>query len=317
MKKLFMFIIFFLFIVIIHASGYTSSINGEDVMYPYDETRSNYFFVSNMRINIDDIEDLSSFNMYISYDKDKIGVSECSLFDGNKKDCTFSSDNSVIKYSYKYSKDYKFDKDFYIVSFVSNNKTPNNGTSDIKVYFEDAKDKNGNDVKIDESVKTITFKEIGEYYVPSDNKKEESEVSSYIKELKIDGYDIDFDSKTQDYTIKVDNEINKLDISVELYDKNGRYIITGASDLNSFSNKISILVTSSDNEEREYKINVIREKQEINKASITGEVNNIVKKTNIKSYIPFIGGGIVLIILLVLIIKKLSSKKLDKFLDNI
>ena len=322
MKKIiFTIIVLFTFIIKTYASSYTCNLSGDSTMYPYDETKSVYFYVVNMKIDIENIKDLSSFDMYIKYDKDLFGVYGCTFLNNNRSNCNFNKDdNSIITYNYKYSNKYNFDNTtFYTVSFISNHKTPNSGNSEVKVYFENVKDKNNNDSEINECIREIAFKEMDEYYIPSETKEthESTDSSSYIKNLTIKGYNIEFDSNTQEYVLKVSSDVNKLDIDVELFDSNGSYIISGASDLNSFGNKITITVTSSNNEERKYTINVLKDKQTIDDTNIKEKVKSFINFKNIKKNLPYILGGIIAIILLIILIKKLSSRKLDKYLDDI
>ena len=320
MKKILLFILcYFCIIFSVNASEYMCHINGDDVMHPYDESRSNWFYIVSEKINIDNIEELSTFKMFISYDNTLYSVNGCNLLNNTSADCSINKNNNDVYYTYKYSSKYKLDNDFYTVNFISNKNTPSEGSSEIKVYFESAKDKNGNKVTIEPCTTNITFKDLEGYFVPSEVNvlDEDSEVSSYIKNLKIKGYNIDFDKEKEEYNLNVESDVNKLDVSVELYDKNATYLIRGASDLNSFGNKIIILVKSSDNEEREYKINVIKDKQDVQTEDIKEDVKGIFSKENIKKYLPIILGGIILIIIIIAIIKKISSKKLDKYLDNI
>ena len=320
MKKVVIFLITcFSFLISINASVYTCNITGESEMYSYDEKRSDFFYIVNEKININHIEELSTFKLHIAYDNDLYGTYGCSFLNKAFSDCTINKNSKEIYYTYNYSSKNDLNNDLYTARFISNYKTPSEGESVIKVYFDSAKDKQGNKVSIEECYKTITFKDLEGYFVPSEVKEvnEDSEVSSYIKTLKIKGYNLDFDSETFEYNLHVKSDVNKLDISLELYDSNASYLIKGASDLNSFGNKVIILVKSSDNDETEYKINVVREKEEIEKTSIKEEVKNIFSKNNIKKYLPIVIGILLIIIIIIFVIKKISSKKIDKFLDEI
>ncbi len=319
MKKIFTFLIMFLlFIVNINAEEFKCTITGSDSMYPLDEERSEFFFITNYKINIENIDKLSSFNMYISFDNKLYDIKGCAFLNNEIGKCKIS-DNKVT-YSYSSSSKNNLKNDFYTLSLKSNDTTPNKGESNIKVYFEKAKDKNKNAVTIDECYQTISFKEVGNFVVPSENtgnEIEDSNPSVKIKKIDIKGYNLELKDDVYEYDLEVDNDVNKLDIELELEDKNAKYTITGASDLNSFGNKVIINVTSSDNEEQEYKINIIKEKKEINTTDIKEDIKKSSWFQNIKDNYLIIIGGIILIILLILIIRKLSSKKLDKYLDNL
>ena len=91
---------------------------------------------------------------------------------------------------------------------------------------------------------------------------EVEEPSAYIKDLKIDGVDLDtkFDMLLNDYTATIDLSVEKLDIKYELEDPEAKVKITGNEKLVEGENIITITVTSSDEKSKQvYTITVNKE----------------------------------------------------------
>lgn len=88
------------------------------------------------------------------------------------------------------------------------------------------------------------------------------EPSAYLKDLKIDGVEFDtkFDMLLNDYTAKVDLDVDKLDIKYELEDPKAIVKITGNDNLKEGENIVTITVTSSDGASKQvYTITVTKE----------------------------------------------------------
>lgn len=79
---------------------------------------------------------------------------------------------------------------------------------------------------------------------------------NYIKSLRIDGYDIDFDKDVYEYNIEVLNDVLKLDFDIELSDKDSFYKIIGNESFEVGNNEVVIVVTALDGSTRNYVINV-------------------------------------------------------------
>lgn len=140
--------------------------------------------------------------------------------------------------------------------------------------------------------------------------------NNYLSKLDITGYLIDFYKRTNEYTLEVEEGINKLDVIAELEDKKATLEIVGANDLKGNDNKVEIIVTAENGTKNIYTINVINEK-EITPKSLS-DVNTIkkIKDFFIEYKLYFIIGGSILlfIIILSIIINSISNKKLgDKF----
>ena len=299
-KVLFIILVLFSFIGAINASDYSCEIVGDDIIY------SNSNKTSYINVNITNVEDLLSFRMYIKYNNKKFDVDTCQFLNYTTSSCSLrTNDNSLIFYDYLYNKDYSLkDYPFFYANFKSNENTPNTGTTTISVYFEDVKDKNNKSITIDKCEKKLSFEEgNGEIDVKTDTFN-----------ISIDGYNFEFDENTYEYNLDVKSEVNSLDIKVESPDSY-KYIVNGATDLNSFGNKVTIDVTTPDNNNVTYTINVIREKTEIETTNIKENIKDNLK--NIKKYLPYILGVIVILLIIIIIIKKKDNNKMDKYLKDL
>lgn len=83
---------------------------------------------------------------------------------------------------------------------------------------------------------------------------------NYIKDLIINGYDIDFDSDVLEYSIDVDNDITELDLDVTLNDDKATYEVIGNTGFKVGNNVVTIEVTAEDGSVRTYTINVNKNK---------------------------------------------------------
>lgn len=302
MKKiLFTIFVIFTFINVLNASNYSCEISGDDILY------SNSDKYSYINVNIENIEDILSFRMYIKYDNKLFDVDKCQFLNYTTSICSLrANDKSLIFYDYNYSEDYKInDYPFFYANFKSNLNTPIEGSSKIEVYFEDVKDKNNNNIRIDKCSKIFTFENEGDKLL---------EEKTF--DIKIKDYDFTFDKSISDYKLYVEDNINSIDIDMSC-PSNYSCEISGASDLNSFGDKVLINVTTDSNEELVYTINVIREKSNYIKDDIKTEVKSIIKKSKIKIYYPYILGAFIFILIVVMIVRKKDSKKMDKYLDNL
>ena len=299
-KVLFTVLIIFSFIGVINASDYSCEIIGDDIIYSNSEK------TSYINVNITNIDEIKSFRMYIKYENKKYKVDTCQFLNYNTTSCFLRvNDKSLIYYDYNYNKDYKLhDYPFFYASFKSIDKTPSEGESTITVYFEDVKTNENKNVTITDCNKTFTFvKESDEKLVKVDKFN-----------IEIEGYSFEFDPDTLDYYLYVEDIINNLDIKVSAPD-NYKYTINGATDLNTFGNKVTINVTDNKGKEKVYTINVMRDKESLERTDIKKDVKNTLK--DIKKYLPYILIVLVIIIIIMLIVHKKDNKKMDKYLDNL
>lgn len=145
--------------------------------------------------------------------------------------------------------------------------------------------------------------------------------SAFIKELKIDNYDIDFNKNKTNYNLTIEENINELDINVTLENENATYKIFGADDLKNNNNEVVIEVTAEDNTKITYVIKIKYESIKENKANeekidINHYINKIFTKENL-FYGGIAIGIIIIIILIILLINKKENKKIDKLLGEL
>ncbi|MGN1269002.1 MAG: cadherin-like beta sandwich domain-containing protein, partial [Candidatus Aphodocola sp.] len=120
--------------------------------------------------------------------------------------------------------------------------------------------------------------------------KEESS-STDVKNIKVKGYNLNFDKNSKTFYLSIDKEDTELDITVTLKDKNADYEIEGNEDLKDGS-EIKIKVTAEDGTTDTYRI--IIEKKETNMMPV------------------IIGIIILLIIIIIVIVMVVINKKKKK-----
>ncbi len=143
--------------------------------------------------------------------------------------------------------------------------------------------------------------------VSSTNSFNNSKKVSKLKNLNVENYNLNFQEDKDTYTLKVANEIDKVNILAE-GDKNSIITGLGSKNLETGSNKYEILVTTKDKEDKIYNIEIIRESistenkedEELEKAENASNSNEKESKINYKTII--LGGAIIIFIGLLLFI---------------
>lgn len=125
--------------------------------------------------------------------------------------------------------------------------------------------------------------------------------NNYLESLEVEGYEIDFDKKINEYKITVKNSVTSLDIKAIAEHSKSRVKITGNGDFKEGENTVVITVTAEDGSTREYKLLVTRE---VKKQAVTNTKDS--SNTGEKIVI------IILIILVVLGLLYLIFKKDDE-----
>lgn len=127
---------------------------------------------------------------------------------------------------------------------------------------------------------------------------------TYIKELLIDGYDIDFNSEIYKYSIDVTSDVNSLDLNIILNSDTSTYYVEGNDNFKDGKNEVIITVQAEDGSISNYII-------EVNK-SINNEQkenDNTKENTNLSKSLFYLIVPIVLIILIILDIVYIYLKK--------
>lgn len=134
---------------------------------------------------------------------------------------------------------------------------------DVKVVPVDANNKveiTGNTNVVNGSI--IVIKVIGSDNSSTEYKinviKEEKTVlssNSKLKSLKVDEYDLSFNSKVNNYTLYIDEGVNELNIDYEAEDSKSTVLISGNSDLTEGS-RVTVKVIAEDGTETDYSIDI-------------------------------------------------------------
>ena len=143
--------------------------------------------------------------------------------------------------------------------------------------------------------------------VSSTNSSNNSKKVSKLKNLDVENYNLNFQEDKDTYTLKVANEIDKVNILAE-GDKNSIISGLGSKNLETGSNKYEILVTTKDKEDKIYNIEIIRESistenkedEELDKAENASNSNE--KESNINYKTIILSGAIIIFIGLLLFI---------------
>lgn len=128
------------------------------------------------------------------------------------------------------------------------------------------------------------------YYKLLVTKKKEEITSSKIKNIKVKGYNLNFDGTSLTYHLKVNENVNKLDIKVTLEDNNSKYEITGNENLKDGS--IINIKVSNEDENSLYRI--------------------IISKPIKKNYMPYIIVSLLLMVIATIIVIVIIKKKNNK-----
>lgn len=148
--------------------------------------------------------------------------------------------------------------------------------------------------------------------------------NSYLSNLEINGYDIDFDKHILSYDLNVESSVNSLEITAESENISSIVTIVGADDLKANDYVVEITVTSKDNTTKTYKINVNKEETKEDEEVIETQedikkfVHNVKKKVdnNVIQKLKIAGICALGVILLIVFIKSLTNRKLNKKLKD-
>lgn len=145
--------------------------------------------------------------------------------------------------------------------------------------------------------------------------------SLFLKELKVEGYDLNFYRDKENYSLLIDKDVNSLKIDASLEDESSTYEIKGADDLKANDYKVKIEVTSTNGDKKTYTIDAdIKE----DRNEWLGEEVEIYGLKIKKRYLVYGGIGLGVIIVLIIfkvLIKvignKIGNRKIKKALKNI
>ncbi len=144
-----------------------------------------------------------------------------------------------------------------------------------------------------------------------DNSYSLDEKDNYIEKLEISEYDFNFKKYTNDYILKIKEDVMKLDFKIELSNKDASYEIIGNNNLMDNS-EIKIEVKAKNNEINTYKIKIIKEKEDIKEIEEKKNFFNIDFDNIDYKLIGIIVGSILGLILIIKLIMLLHDRKLEK-----
>lgn len=145
-----------------------------------------------------------------------------------------------------------------------------NDSVSVSLKVTDPEDNKGGDVEEEQPEEDTTTKD---EEIEKNEEKEETEVVTkpvvrpvvlssdyYLRDLTIEGYDIDFDMYTFEYSIKVASDVNSLNIKALLNDSNSIYYVEGNENLSEGENLIYVIVKAENGSTKTYTIKVEKEK---------------------------------------------------------
>ena len=107
-------------------------------------------------------------------------------------------------------------------------------------------------------------------------------VNNDLESLEIKDYTIDFDKDKTNYTIIIENDVEKLDIKAKAEEESAKVEIEGNEALEDGNNTIKVIVTGKDKTTKTYTINVIKK---ANGEEATNSTSNVyLEKLEIKGY---------------------------------
>lgn len=110
--------------------------------------------------------------------------------------------------------------------------------------------------------------------------------NNYLKNLKIEGYSIEFDKNVTEYNVEVPNGTEKINIKTELEDSNAKVSGSGEVNVSEGNNKIEVKVTAENGNVKVYTINVTVKELEPIEVKIDNKNYTIVRKEDVFEEIP-------------------------------
>ncbi len=108
-------------------------------------------------------------------------------------------------------------------------------------------------------------------------------VNNDLASLEVKGYTIDFDKDRTNYTVIVENEVEKVEVVAKAEEESANVKVEGNENLEDGNNAVTVTVTGKDNTTKTYTINVIRKASgEENPDTLTSNV--YLEELTIKGY---------------------------------
>ena len=136
--------------------------------------------------------------------------------------------------------------------------------------------------------------------------------NNHLKELKIEGYEINFDKYKNIYEVAVQKNVNSLKITAIPEGSKAKVTITGADNLQENNGKVIIEVKPEEGDSKLYIINTFQVEEEVikkeNKIVITDDQIELGKKILI---------GVAIVIVVIFIIVKIRDRIVEKNIDKL
>lgn len=139
------------------------------------------------------------------------------------------------------------------------------------------------------------------------------EHNNNLKELTIEGYEIDFDKYKKIYSIEVSSTVNNLEITALPEATTSKVEVKGAENLTQSDNKVTIEVTSTDKKTKTYIINVTKSKDVV-KSEIGNNFKIDDKYIDYAIYFAIAALGVGIIVFIVL---KIRDRKIEKGINKL
>lgn len=130
--------------------------------------------------------------------------------------------------------------------------------------------------------KTITIKVSEPVYIPPKTYSS----NNYLKSLEIEGYTIDFNKDTTEYSIEVPNGTDKVNIKASVEDDTAKISGSGEIAVSEGANKLEVKVTAENGNEKVYIINVVVKELDPIEVTIDKRKYTIIRKEGIIENIP-------------------------------
>jgi len=155
-------------------------------------------------------------------------------------------------------------------------KTLSSGTAKIYINSAEVYDFNENKMNVTKGSKSISLKTMQE--IEASYSK-----NNYLSALNVDGYEISpkFDKNTLEYSLELDNTVEKINVSASVEDRTASLIGVGEKELIEGENLIELIVTAQNGNTRKYIIKAnVKELNPIN-VKVDGKKYTVVKRKNI------------------------------------
>lgn len=114
------------------------------------------------------------------------------------------------------------------------------------------------------------------------NKPDPRSKNNYLKTLSVDNYDINFDKNTTSYTLKLEHNVEKININATVEDSKSKVTGIGEKSLNDYINEFKVVVTAENGSSRTYIVKAIRKDKDGNYGKLN--TDNSVKSFAISNY---------------------------------